>query len=203
VCIIGGASKPHLFDGSFGIRPAVLGKVQMRKNVWAILLAVACLVSNTTGQSNQHGQSRWPSEPGAYLAASSSTIPAFPSQLDGFRSERGMDFWGKPFRVTGTVRIFEGNGWQGIPKFPSTMNGCSSGYFMIRWRTASRYTAVESSVRPSATVAGRPGAKTGAFGYMSGTNCEQPMFDFGNIRRADGATLVDVYYELKFWQAAP
>jgi hypothetical protein len=63
---------------------------------------------------------------------------------------------------------------------------------------------VQSSVRFSAAVASRGDIKTGGFGYMSGTNCEQPMFNFGNERkRSNGATLTDVHYELKFWQAAP
>jgi hypothetical protein len=83
------------------------------------------------------------------------------------------------------------------------MNGCSSGFFMIRWRTDSPDSPVQSSVRYSATVAGRGEIKTGGFGYMSGTNCEQPMFNFGEKRLRNGATLVDVHYELKFWQAAP
>jgi len=45
--------------------------------------------------------------------------------------------------------------------------------------------------------------KIGSFGYMSGTNCEQPMFKFSGAVNGDKSTLVDVYYELKFWQAAP
>lgn len=36
---------------------------------------------------------------------------------------------------------------------------------------------------------------------LSGTNCDQPMFKFADSRNGD--TLVDIYYELKFWQAAP
>jgi hypothetical protein len=35
------------------------------------------------------------------------------------------------------------------------------------------------------------------YGYMYGTNCDQPLF------KVTESTLVDVYYELKFWQAAP
>lgn len=83
------------------------------------------------------------------------------------------------------------------------MNGCSSDFFMIRWRSDSPNVPVQSSVRFSAAVAGRADMKMGAFGYMSGTNCEQPMFNFGDARNRNGATLVDVHYELKFWQAAP
>ena len=55
----------------------------------------------------------------------------------------------------------------------------------------------------SAAVAGRGDIKTGGFGYMSGTNCEEPMFNFGDAPNRNAATLVDIHYELKFWQAAP
>jgi hypothetical protein len=56
-----------------------------------------------------------------------------------------------------------------------TMNGCSVGVFMIRWRSSDTSFHVQSSARYSGT-AGSPEIKTGAFGYISGTNCEQPMF---------------------------
>ena len=72
---------------------------------------------------------------------------------------------------------------------------------MIRWRLSDPNVRVQSSVRftkdTSATM------KTGSFGYMSGTNCEQPMFKFAGTVNGNKSTLVDVYYELKFWQAAP
>jgi len=151
------------------------------------------------------GQRRpiWPKQAGAYIAASSEAIPTFPHELSGYRFEDGKDFWNKPFPVSGSLRVFQGKGWQGIPKFPSTMNGCSAGVFMIRWRSADPDVRLQSGVRYSSAVASRGEIKPGAFGYMSGTNCEQPMFNFGDARAPDNATLVDVYYELKFWQAAP
>lgn len=142
----------------------------------------------------------WPKEKGAYIAVSSEAIPPFPDTLTGFRpAGDDKDFWSKPFPAKGSIRVFVGNDWQGIPEFPSTMNGCSHGVFMIRWGSAHNNMGVRSSVRHSSKSKGDE--KTGMFGYMSGTNCEQPMFKFGG--RHNGATLVDVYYELKFWQAAP
>lgn len=56
----------------------------------------------------------WPKQPGAYVALSSKTLPAFPGKLSGYQLEDGRDFWGKPFSATGSVRIFQGNGWQGM-----------------------------------------------------------------------------------------
>jgi hypothetical protein len=62
--------------------------------------------------------SSWPTENGAYLAASSETIPVFPKKLNGYRSEDGKDFWGTPFPVKGTMRVFSGERLGGNSKFP-------------------------------------------------------------------------------------
>jgi hypothetical protein len=145
----------------------------------------------------------WPGQLGGYVASSSEAIPAFPSELSGYRFEVGKDFWGRPFSEQGTIRVFQGSGWQGIPKFPATMNGCSSGVFMIRWRSAHPDTPVESSLRSYNAVTAVDTKPAQGFGYMSGSNCEQPMFRFPDEPNHHGGTLVDVYYELKFWQAAP
>jgi hypothetical protein len=145
---------------------------------------------------------KWPQQKGVYISTANEATPLFPRELSGYRSEDGKDFWNKPFPVRGTIRIFQGKGWQGISKFPSTMNGCSSGVFMIRWRSSDPGVHVQSSTGNTSAVASQ-GAQTGAFGYMSATNCEQPMFNFGDKPAQDGNTLVDIYYELKFWQAAP
>ncbi len=101
------------------------------------------------------------------------------------------------------MRIFQGQGWQGIPDFPNSSNGCSSGEFMIRWRSANPDVRIQSSARNSAEYTFSNNIKTGMFGYMSGTNCEQPMFKFGGTINKNASTLADIYYELKFWQAAP
>ena len=151
--------------------------------------------------SPSHAQPVWPTQRGAYVTTSSESIPLFPKRLSGFISEPGQDFWGKPFPSRGTMRIFQGQGWQGIPDFSNTQNGCSSGAFMIRWRSANPEVRIQSSVRYSSENSAS--IKTGAFGYMSGTNCEQPMFKFGGTINKNELNLVDIYYELKFWQAAP
>lgn len=84
------------------------------------------------------------------------------------------------------------------------MNSCSAGVFMIRWRSGNLLPV--ASVLSSYLGHGRPymdsdRAKTGQFGYMYGNNCEQPMFKVAQT--SEGNNLNDVYYELKFWQAAP
>jgi hypothetical protein len=163
-----------------------------------ILIAVLFLLGAAQSQQRRPA---WPKQLDAYVATSSETIPLFPRTWSGFRSEDGKDFWGQPFSNRGTIRVFQGKDWQGISKFPNTMNGCSSGVFMIRWRSAYATDRIQTSAVNNAAVASRSQTKPGVFGYMSGTNCDQPMFKFADSNNGD--TLVDVYYELKFWQAAP
>jgi hypothetical protein len=122
--------------------------------------------------------------------------------LSGYRSENNKDFWGASFACRGTLRIFAGQGWAGIADFPNTMNGCSAGVFMLRWRAA------HPDVHIAATLGYSPDlilgeTKIGSFGYMCSNNCEQPLFKFPSAPDGDESTLVDIYYELKFWQAAP
>ena len=172
----------------------------MSKSLVALsLFATLCASEAQAKRSN--APPSWPKDRGEYIATSSGNIPTFPRTLSGYRSENEKDFWDKPFHSRGTVRSFQGNDWQGLPKFPNTMNGCSSGVFMIRWKSSNPNVLIQSSVRYSKDTPGT--MKAGSFGYMSGTNCEQPMFKFGGTRNGDKSTLVDVYYELKFWQAAP
>jgi hypothetical protein len=163
-----------------------------------VLIALLLILSVAESQQRKP---MWPKQSGAYIATSSETIPLFPRALSGYRSEEGKDFWNKPFSTKGTIRVFKDQGWQGIWKFPNTMNGCSSGVFMIRWRSADANVHIQTSADNNATVASRSQTKPGVFGYMAGTNCDQPLFKFAES--SDGATLVDVYFELKFWQAAP
>jgi len=144
----------------------------------------------------------WPKSKGEYIATSSERIPLFPRTLSGYRSENDKDFWNKPFPSRGSVRVFGGRDWQGLQNFPNTMNGCAAGAFMIRWRLSDPEVRVESSVRFSGKDTSAT-TKSGSFGYMSGSNCEQPMFKFIGTVNGNSSTLVDVYYELKFWQAAP
>lgn len=165
---------------------------------------VAASVRDESAHDERTARPAWPKQHGAYIADSSEAIPLFPNTLDGFRSKDDKDFWGKPFSTKGTIRVFQGKDWEGIWKFPNTMNGCSSGVFMIRWRSAYPDVRVQTSAVNNAAVASRFATKPGAFGYMSGTNCDQPMFKFAEaLNRSKGTTLVDIYYELKFWQAAP
>lgn len=81
------------------------------------------------------------------------------------------------------------------------MNGCANGAFMIRWRLSDPAVRVDSTARNSSTSGGT--MTTSAFGYMYATNCDQPLFKFASVVNKSGSGLVDIFYELKFWQAAP
>ena len=154
------------------------------------------------GSSSPRTRTPWPQNQGVYTATSSETIPLFSRALSGFRpQEDNKDFWDHSFACKGSIRVFAGNGWTGIPNFPATMNGCSSGVFMIRWRSTSRDIRVESTFGYFDLKVGpavKP--KVGMFGYMYGTNCEQPMFKFSGTPNGNESTLADLYYELRFWQ---
>ncbi len=176
-----------------------------------VVLSVAIFISGA-GVA-QSPRPKWPTVRGAYVARSSETIPAFPSSLSGYRSDAGKDYWGRDFVTRGTVRVFQGNNWDMIyPPLPATMNHCSDGVFMIRWRSANPNILIDSALGPYTTenipnldnlISANAARASSTFGYMQGTNCDQPMFKFARSLNNDGSTLVDVYYELKFWQAAP
>lgn len=189
----------HRFLGSSDQGSAVLRSSSTGRMAVASHNVAASAFRPLRNQQNTT-QLAWPEEKGEYIAASSETIPPFPDRLIGFRPvEENQDFWNKPFPPRGLIRLFEGNDWEGIPSFPHTMNGCAHGVFMIRWRSANPSLPVRSSVRHSSKSKGDE--KVGAFGYMWGSNCEQPMFKI--VETPYGHTLVDLFYELKFWQAAP
>jgi len=81
-----------------------------RTGIAASLLMAAFLLLGATGQRSS-ARPTWPKQAGALVATSSDGIPAFPRELNGFRTEDGKDFWGKAFSVAGTMRVFQGNGW--------------------------------------------------------------------------------------------
>ena len=78
---------------------------------------------------------------------------------------------------------------------------------MLRWRSANPDVRIASVLSGSGD--GQPylapgrNPKTGSFGYMYASNCEEPMFKFVNAVNDNTSNLVDIYYEVKFWRAAP
>ena len=144
----------------------------------------------------------WPVTEGVFIASSSERIPAFPDKISGYRFESGKDFWGNQFKCRGTLRIFSKSKWEGIPDFNATMNGCNSGKWMIRWRSANPEVSVTcSSGSHNKGVISE--CKIGLFGYSYDNNCEQPLFKLGGNINGNKSSLVDIFYELEFWSAAP
>lgn len=158
--------------------------------------------TKTPDKTITNAEPAWPIQEGVYIADSSELIPHFPSALSGFKSEDGKDFWGNKFDSSGSIRVVEGNAWEVIPDFPQTANHCGEGMFMIRWRSGNADVVINTTLGYSPDKTSSQ-AKIGSFGYMLGTNCDQPMFKFSHARNRNDSNLADVHYELKFWQAAP
>lgn len=154
-------------------------------------------------------QGRWTSNSEVNIAKSSKAIPAFPRTLSEYRfAGKNKDFWGKKFQTNGSMRIFGGDDWTGVSDFPNTMNHCGTGMFMIRWRSTSRVASTVDFTKELASKRKKGkkeqdgymfSQKIGQYGYMFSHNCFLPLF---KVEGADGI-IVDIYYELKFWQAAP
>ncbi len=178
----------------------------MRKRL-AMAILVATTLAVPAGMTAQRsGRPPWPKQSGAFIAISSETIPVFPRVLSGYRPMRnGFTYWNEPFELTGSIRV--GDQWDGIYQFPVTMNHCSDGVWMIRWRAANPDVRIASRLAsedinepyqiPGNTV------KVGRFGYMYGFNCVQPAFKFSRAVNGNTSNIDDIYYELKFWRAAP
>ena len=144
----------------------------------------------------------WPTQEGVYVVDSSETIPPFPATLSGYKSDDGKDYWGDPTKTSSSIRVFEGGDWELIPNFPLAGNHCGEGMFMLRWRSGNPHIEIKSTLGPSPQQTSTD-TKLGSFGYLLGTNCDQPMFRFSAAKNGDESTLADVHYEVKFWYAAP
>jgi hypothetical protein len=179
-------------------------RMSIRIPIAAGLLAAAFMLPGAFSVEGQRraGRSVWPKKGGVYISTSSENIPPFPRALSGYRAVGNEDYWGRPFDTKGSTRVGEGNGWEPIYDFPLNMNHCSDGVWMIRWRSANPDVRVASAAgyHHSGMVYA---TKTGTFGYMQGTNCEEPLFKFASTLNGNKSNLVDIYYELKFWRAAP
>jgi hypothetical protein len=173
----------------------MLQRAKMLTALAAGLIGVIFLLPvafNVKGQSRK-GRLSWPKKEGAYTATSSATIPAFPRKWSGYRRDSKSD---------GTLRVFEGQGWQTIDELSPQQSGCSGGVFMFRWRVGNPNVRVVTAIGYSTDNIYKR-ARAGSYGYIYGTFCEQPMFRFADNARDDGSNSVDIYYEVEWWRAAP
>jgi hypothetical protein len=156
----------------------------------------------TDNSKNQELLARWTEISNVNITASGEKTPDFPVTFPQYRSaENNKDYWNTPFSWNGTIRIFEGQDWTEIGDFPHTMNHCSDGVFMMRWRSANPDVSIETAVAYSSENIVK--SKIGKSGFMYGNNCEQPMFKFADTINNNESNLVDIYYEIMFWKASP
>ena len=146
---------------------------------------------SATSSSVDGASGKWPAKTGVYIASSSASIPQFPERTDGYKAAA---------TTSGKIRVFEGNGWTGLPDVGAGMNSCGDSMWMVRWRSANSVTVITANAGLRVEDAG-DGNEGSTHGYMFGYRCEQPAFKFGHSGNA--TNLVDVYYELMEWNAAP
>jgi hypothetical protein len=170
-----------------------------------VISAVTVSVLPTAVTAQRARRPVWPKNFGVFTATSSETIPLFPRALSGYRPMRnGFNYWNEPFELTGSIRV--GDQWDGIYKFPVTMNHCSDGVFTIRWRASNpdvRIASMLASEDINLNYMADNSVKIGRFGYMYGFNCTQPAFKFSRTVNGNTSNIEDIYYEIKFWRAAP
>jgi hypothetical protein len=156
----------------------------------------------TDNSKNQELLAKWTKISNVNITAFGETIPDFPLAFPQYRlAENNKDYWNSSFNWNGNIRIFEGQDWTEIYDFPHTMNNCSDGMFMMRWRSASLDIFIETAVAYSPENITE--SKIGQSGFMYGNNCEQPLYKLAGTINDNESNLVDIYYELKFWQASP
>ena len=172
----------------------------MTKHLRYGLVIASCILGLTCLSSGQV----WPKQQGVYIATSSASIPAFPRTLRQYRfAGKNKDYYGESYNTDGNTRIFEGKNWEELYQFPHSMNHCSDGVWMLRWRSANPAVRISTGIVNNTYDQGVSNGKIGTYGYMYATNCEQPYFKFAKATRDNGSNLVDIYYEIKFWKAAP
>ena len=154
---------------------------------------------SSSGNDKERSSSPDAINDGSYVSKKGESVPQFPSSVRGFYSAPGKDFWGKPFQEKGSIRVFEGGDWIGIPDFPYTQNGCSNGRFMVRWRAENTDLVVTASLGFAGNVIEHP--INGIQGYIIGSNCHQPLFKISGKINSTQSTRTDLYYEVRFWRA--
>ena len=144
-----------------------------------------------------HAAGKWPREfypPRAYPANSKEDLPRLRSAVvDGYIRTPGFSWWSKPINETGQLRTYGNDKWEQIYGFPSSMNGCHNGVFLMHWRSSGG--PVLSAVgygygNEPENIASRPAS----YGYIYGNNCVQPLF------KSDGNNINNVAYRVYYFK---
>jgi len=161
-------------------------------------------------RSQTSPESIWKRGKPVMVVSSASRIPEFPSRWGGYAPMApGLDFWGQRFKTRGSERVFEGDReWTRIEdgvgnKFPKSMNGCWAGLWLMRWRSSNDEVVVEAAVGYIGDVKVVEYSRDGRYGYMMSSNCYEPLFRFKKAINGNPSGLVDVLYEIKFFEARP
>ncbi|WP_157519466.1 hypothetical protein [Modestobacter sp. Leaf380] len=122
--------------------------------------------------------------------------PEFPRDLDG---------WALQNTWSVLPRAFEGQDWTLVPgadydTFPSTMNGCDTQRFLVRWRVLADDVEVEAGLLDAIGDGGS--SLSGSNGYMSFDGCLTPAFRLPETN-SEYSTLTDVTTEVQQYYPAP
>ncbi len=123
----------------------------------------------------------WPTTTGHVGVAPS---PAFPTALPGWQLHNTWTVMPRAF--TGQQTLGSGPNYS---SFPSTMNGCDSQRFLVRWRAINNTAQVDASVVDAANSVVQK--VTANAGWMDFDGCRTPSFSLPR-NATDGSTLTDV-----------
>lgn len=119
--------------------------------------------------------------------------PDFPEALDGWRLKQEWNVLERAFTHSWT----DGSGPEYEP-FPSTMNGCDTSLFLLRWRAISDTAQVVSGWTYSSHLPER--LAPASAGWMVLDGCATPRW---RLESVPGGTLVDVTVDVQHWTPAP
>lgn len=139
---------------------------------------------------------------GDELTLGNGPSPPFPDTLDGWEPREDGEW-------TSSVRVFSGGEWSPVSAegysadFPATMNGCSQGRTLVRWRAVNEGTRIRASWQhaTAAEGVGMGDALTGERGWMILDGCQVPLFQL--VGAGGESTLADVAVSVKQYTPAP
>ncbi len=138
----------------------------------------------------------WPQKLVYPYSQGAAPSPEFPTSLAG---------WEMAGAWSDMPRVFSGESWTAIggpggEQFPSTMNGCDSQRFLVRWRSVSSDTDVAARWNQSDVKFGT--STVGEGGWFDLDGCARPEVRHANAKPG-GSTLTDVAVRVQRWIPAP
>ena len=135
-------------------------------------------------------------------------MPSQPTKIKGWEYKSNQDYWGSAFKGTGEIRVFDDGKPQsvldcmsassGCIQFPATQNSCSSGIFILRWRSMNPDVQIAATTQFAGLL--NKDWKEGTKGYLIGTNCHAPLFKFHSVSNKNGSSLADIRFDVRMWR---